>query len=140
MNHCKTLVIPLTLVTIVITSTSVAQAQFDSINQYYRQRAYQNKVAAYSGASVYYKPTVSPYVRLTNMVGSTSGLAATRYQSFIRPQVERRFADARKPPTPTRMPTPLENKPVLPRMQSQGVMATGHPSRYLYYSHYYQRR
>ena len=81
------------------------------------------------------RPTVSPYL---NLVREGSGLTAN-YQTLVRPAMERRRQANRQQVAISRLQSSVTNMQgeMASRRQPQGRFSTGHPSGFMYYSHYY---
>ena len=90
------------------------------------------------------RPTVSPYLNLINPNPNSFSSSVGRYQNFVRPQLDQFDRNVR---TQSRL-RGLQNQiqqiqttaigPARNGMgQQQQVFATGHPSVFQYYSHFY---
>ncbi len=123
-------------VTIVCTAifANVAQAQYIPPNN----NPFQN---------ILNRPTVSPYLNLINPNGGDFASSVGRYQNFVRPQLE---LQQRNAATDRRLSgiqnqlnqyqqnqsTALRSDPMSAAPRSE--FATGHPSVFQYYSHFYR--
>ncbi len=85
------------------------------------------------------RPTVSPYLRLLNSNSTNTGFGSVQptYQTMVRPQLEAREEQRMQQAQIQRIQTQLNDVRASNHQQNSGYMATGHPTRFGYYSHYY---
>jgi hypothetical protein len=91
-------------------------------------------------SSILNRPTVSPYLRLLQNQGNpTNGLGSSTavYQTQVRPQLERRQQSAQQQQQMQRMQSQLNQVRQQFTQPNSGLMTTGHPTRFMSYSHYY---
>ena len=84
--------------------------------------------------------TVSPYLRLLqggSGVNSGFGNVAAIYQTQVRPAVQREQDTVMQRQQIQQMQSQLNQVRNQYRQANSGYMATGHPTRYMSYSHYY---
>lgn len=85
-------------------------------------------------------PTVSPYLRLLQgNGGAASGIGSANaiYQTQVRPQLERRQQAAQQQQQIQGIQRDLGRLRQQYSQPSTGFMQTGHPTRFMSYSHYY---
>ena len=97
---------------------------------------------ASSLTNVLNRPTVSPYLRLLQSNGqATSGLGAINnvglYQTSVRPQLERRRQTQQTQQQIRQIQGQLNRIQQDFRRPTGGAMSTGHPTRFMSFSHYY---
>ncbi len=113
---------------------SSAFAQNSSLNALQRGRQTTSR-------QILNNPTVSPYLRLLQGGGSgvNSGIGGVSaiYQTQVRPQIENRQQMAQQQQQIQQVQSQLNQVRNQYRQLSTGYMATGHPTRYMTYSHYY---
>jgi hypothetical protein len=83
------------------------------------------------------RPTVSPYLNLTRR---TSQFAPPNYQTLVRPALERRAREAQQSATMRRLQSDvlsLQGQMELGRSRQSGQFASGHPTGFFAYMHYY---
>ena len=82
------------------------------------------------------RPTVSPYLNLLRVEGPFS---APNYQTMVRPALEQRQDAARQQASINQLQSRVTNMQGQLAARSQGgqEFATGHPSRFATYLHYY---
>lgn len=88
------------------------------------------------------RPTVSPYLRLLQNNGNpTSGNGTINnvglYQTSVRPQLERRRQTQQTQQQIRQIQGQLNRIQQDFRRPTGGAMSTGHPTRFMSYSHYY---
>ena len=84
------------------------------------------------------RPTVSPYLRLLNTNNSTSiGGVQPVYQTQVRPALEARQRQQQQSRQIQQIQTDLNRMRTQYTRPSSGYMSTGHPTRFMTYSHYY---
>ncbi len=81
------------------------------------------------------RPTVSPYLNLVRRDGS---LGASNYQTLVRPQLEARQNAFRQQQTINNVQRQVNTLQTdFRQSQALGTRQTGHPTRFMTYSHYY---
>jgi hypothetical protein len=82
------------------------------------------------------RPTVSPYL---NLLRAESGVSAPNYQTLVRPALEMRQRSAQQQSSIRQLQSRVTNMQGQVAAQSRGGsgFATGHPSRFMTYLHYY---
>jgi hypothetical protein len=81
------------------------------------------------------RPTVSPYL---NLLRRESEISAPNYQTLVRPALEGRQMAARQQASISQLQSRVTNMQGQMASQGQGTrFATGHPSRFMSYLHYY---
>jgi len=88
-------------------------------------------------------PTVSPYLNLVNLSGSSASEVAAafslpNYQTLVRPQIDQRQSDQfrRNQLNDLQGQVHMLRTDML-QQQQQGEIFTGHPTRFMTYSHFY---
>lgn len=92
------------------------------------------------------RPTVSPYLNLVNPNPGNFDMGVARYQTLVRPQLDtmQRMASTQRQLRGLQdqvrrveqfQSTALQQAPMAANQQ---VFGTGHPSVFMYYSHYYR--
>jgi hypothetical protein len=84
----------------------------------------------------YRRPTVSPYLNLTNSNGFSNG--QPNYQTLVRPIVESRRAIQRERTEIVKLQRQAAQQAIVQREGNQRLRPTGSSARYMYYSSYYQ--
>lgn len=86
------------------------------------------------------RPTVSPYLRLLQNQGNPQtgfGNVSAVYQTQVRPMVQQRQQAAQQQQQMNRMQSQLNQVRQQYTQPNSGLMTTGHPTRFMSYSHYY---
>ena len=87
------------------------------------------------------RPTVSPYLQLVQGngggVNAGFGNAVAIYQTQVRPAVEREQQQLLQQRQIQQMQSQLNEVRSTYRQQNSGYFSTGHPTRFMSYSHYY---
>ncbi len=116
-------------------AVTTAEAQSSAIN------TYGSVTRRNVNQTILNNPTVSPYLRLLqgNGGGVNQGIGGVSaiYQTQVRPAIDNRQQSQVQQQQITQMQGQLNQVRSQYRQLSTGYMATGHPTRYMTYSHYY---
>jgi len=83
------------------------------------------------------RPTVSPYLQLTRDFGGNTSDLGTDYFTRVRPQIEGRRALQTQQREIQNVQRELGNLRNQSRRGQEEIFQTGHPTRFMTYSHYY---
>ena len=119
-----------TLSLIVIQNAENAQSQNDIRRNFFRYNTYRS-----SHASIFNRPTVSPYLQLLANP-NTGGLP--QYHTMVKPRLEARERTRQQESQISRMQQQITSiqQSVAPQRRD-GVAITGHPTRFMNMIHYY---
>ena len=108
------------------------------------QFSQQNRITRYSGnlrtptSNILSRPTVSPYLALTDLTGSGNIDSSRNYFTQVRPQLDSQASQQRNRQAIINVQNRVASlRSTAARQSFPGVRSTGHPTRFGTYLHYY---